>query len=152
MKLKDPDDLSIDELSDILKAAPLIEAWLNAIAGRVDAMLRRGVIVPGFKLVIGRAGNREWDVAVPPSNVLHEIMEVTGAPLDTAAPRQLLSPTEAERLYKAALGRGTKWKEPFESLSRYVSRAPGKLTLAPTNDPRPEVRPATTEFLGDDSL
>lgn len=152
MKLKNPADLTVEESSYILRNAPLIEAWLGAVAGRVDSLLRRGISVPDFKLVMGRAGNREWDYMVDPDHIRDQIMETLGAGLDDVTPRQLISPPEAERMYKQILGRGPKWKEPFAQLTPCITRSPGKLTLASKTDPRPEIRPGETDFLGDNSL
>lgn len=149
MKLKDPNDLSVEEISFILQSEPLITAWLAAVAGRADVLLRQGHNVPGFKLVQGRAGNRQWDDSVPAEAIISVLREETTATLDDVAPRKVISPTDAEKMFKARLGRGSKWREPFERVQRFITRAPGKLTLAPLTDPRPEVRPAQLDFQDD---
>jgi hypothetical protein len=48
------------ELSTCMAATGLIEDWIKAIRAEVERRLLAGQEVPGFKLVLGKAGARAW--------------------------------------------------------------------------------------------
>ncbi|MBW8465320.1 DUF2800 domain-containing protein, partial [Acidovorax sp.] len=54
------EQMSADELGTALAAADLIELWLKAVRAEVETRLLAGQPVPGWKLVQGKKGNRQW--------------------------------------------------------------------------------------------
>ncbi len=90
--------------------------------------LLAGEPLPGYKLVAGRA-NRKWtDVAA----VLKK-MKKLGFKEDEYAPRELVSPARAEKLFKK-----TKQMQKFGIISELMERPQGKPSIATSDDPRPE--------------
>lgn len=55
----DPDKLTIAQAAAVLDKADMVEGFLSAVRERVRAELEQGRVVPGWKLVAGRA-TREW--------------------------------------------------------------------------------------------
>ena len=55
-----PDVIPEENLSGILKVADLTEAWLKDVRSYAMAQALKGAIIPGFKLVRGRAPARKW--------------------------------------------------------------------------------------------
>ncbi|WP_207479520.1 DUF2800 domain-containing protein [Arenibaculum pallidiluteum] len=129
-----PEMLSIEQLGRVLDAADGIEAWLRSVRAYVQNKVAAGEPVPGWKLVEGRQGNRDWvDEACAAA-------ALAGAGLSDADiyVRKLISPTQAEKL----LG-----KAAMRPLATLVSRPPGRPTLAREADPRPAITSAAaTDF------
>ena len=55
-----PDTLPEENIAGILKVADLTEAWLKDIRAYAMAQALKGAIIPGYKLVRGRAPARKW--------------------------------------------------------------------------------------------
>ena len=107
----------------------LVEDWCKAVRGEIERRLFEGKRVEGYKLVEGKQGNRAWvDVARA-----EEAMKSMRLKLDEMYERKLISPTSAEKLLKKSSP--GKW----ERLQGHITRAPGKPSVAPVTDPRPEM-------------
>ena len=115
-----PHSMSIDEIGKLLpKLDPLI-AWAQAIKKRARSLAIDGSIVPGHKLVSGRA-NRRWKDETVAAETLTNIFG------DEAFTRKLISPSQLEKLDKEkALELLELWEKPV-----------GALSLVPEDDPRP---------------
>lgn len=122
-----PADLDAIALAASMRAAPLIETWLNAVRAEVDRRLMAGESVPGFKVVAGRAGSRAWSDAA----AVEAAMKSARLKIDEMYDQKLISPTQAEKLLAKA--KPKVWKK----LEAFVSRADGKPSVAPESDPRP---------------
>jgi hypothetical protein len=85
-----------------------------------------GTVIPGFKLVRGKMGKRVWINKTLAESALEGEL---GA--HAFAPREIISPTEAEKLLK---------KKGYEPLKKLVTQAEGSLTLAPVTDTRDAVK------------
>lgn len=111
-------------LAEALSKVPLLERWIEAVQTEVMRRLSEGKPVDGYKLVLGREGNRKWSDP--------EKAEAAFADLDVAlthAPAKLLSPAQMEKaLKKAKLAR---------DLEPLVVRNPAKPTVTVESDPRP---------------
>ena len=55
-----PDTIPEENIAGILKVADLTEAWLKDIRAYAMAQALKGAIIPGYKLVRGRAPARKW--------------------------------------------------------------------------------------------
>ena len=115
-----PHSMDIDEIGKLLpKLDPLI-AWAQAIKKRARSLAIDGSIVPGHKLVSGRA-NRRWKDETVAAETLTNIFG------DEAFTRKLISPSQLEKLDKEkALELLELWEKPV-----------GALSLVPEDDPRP---------------
>lgn len=111
------------ELAEAYSKAEVVKKWLKAIETEMHNSLMRGEKIPGYKLVEGRAGNREW----ADESAVNAFFDSQGIG-DERFEKKLLSPAKAEKQFKAI------WPE----LSQRIVRAPGKAVIAPESDKRPE--------------
>lgn len=120
--------LTVEQLAEVYSQADFIESWLKAVRDRVSSELNAGHVVPGFKLVTGKQGNRAWsDEEAARALLKDQFRYKTEEVFDL----KLISPTKAEKLIKKASPR--RWTK-VEAL---ITRADGKPTVAPETDPRP---------------
>ncbi|HHT0105344.1 TPA: DUF2800 domain-containing protein [Raoultella planticola] len=120
--------LTNEQLAEIYGQADFLESWLKAIRDRVNSELNAGHLVPGFKLVTGKQGNRAWSNEETARALLKDQFRYKDAEVYDM---KLISPTKAEKLIKKASPR--RWTK-VEAL---ITRADGKPTIAPESDPRP---------------
>lgn len=94
---------------------------------RAEALRRamNGRKIEGQKLVRGRRGARAWTDKDKASTAMSFILPEE----KIYEPRELISPTEAEKLLK----------KNYASVAKYVTQADGSLSLAPVDDPRTEI-------------
>lgn len=83
-----------DKLAEAMRAAPLIEDWLNAVRAEVERRLLDGQEVPGYYLGVGKRGNRAWGDAA----LAAERLKAARLKADAIWERKLISPTKAEKL------------------------------------------------------
>ncbi|MFV8770803.1 DUF2800 domain-containing protein [Yersinia enterocolitica] len=114
-------------LGELLGQLDLVEGWCKAVRERANSELNAGHPVPGYKLVIGKQGNRAWSS--------EETAEATLSAMRLKKEEmynfKLISPTQAEKLLKKESPR--RWTK----LEALISRADGKPTIASEADPRP---------------
>ncbi|MDA5524913.1 DUF2800 domain-containing protein [Yersinia kristensenii] len=114
-------------LGELLGQLDLVEGWCKAVHERANSELNAGHPVPGYKLVIGKQGNRAWSS--------EETAEATLSAMRLKKEEmynfKLISPTQAEKLLKKESPR--RWTK----LEALISRADGKPTIASEADPRP---------------
>lgn len=110
-----------DQLSRLLDWEPAIKSLLEAAKDVVRERLSNGLDVPGWKLVQGREGNREW---ISEEEVVAEFSPTLGK--DALYEKKLLSPAKIEKIV------GKKHK-----LDHLVTRKPGDKAIARDRDPRP---------------
>jgi hypothetical protein len=121
-----PEDLTLEEVADVLGKASMIRAHLNAIETFAARMLAAGRKVPGWKLVRAKR-NRVWKDTAGAIQVLSEFG--IGPDRYLTAP-ELVSPAQAEKII------GKKGKALLEP---YIDQPLGEPKLAPESDPRPAV-------------
>lgn len=126
--LHDPHSLSLEEFLWVLSQIPILRAWASSVEAEAMRRLLNGEKLPGYKLVEGRA-NRKWTDLKKPVKVLLRL----GFTEDEVAPRELISPAQAEKLLKK-----TKRSQKFGLISKFMERPRGKASIAPEDDPRPE--------------
>jgi hypothetical protein len=117
-----------ERLSAAMRAAPLVEEFLKAIRAEVERRLLAGAAVPGFKIVQGKKGNRQW---ADPETVEGELKKRLGA--KNAYVKKLISVTEAEKLFKP---RPRTWAK----IAPLITQADGKPSVALESDPRPPMQ------------
>lgn len=106
-----------------------LEGWAKDLTGEAQSMIEQGERVPGYKLVIGRAGNRSFtdaDKAIQRAKDagIAEAMLYERRPITLSAMEKLMG------------------KEDFElACGDLVTRAPGKPTLVPESDKRQAYNP-----------
>ncbi len=111
-------------VADILKAEPMISAWLKAVRERALATLLNGEEIPGYKVVAGR-GSRKWSNG--PAVVAE--LETSGyGPGEYYTEPELLSPAQLEK----SIGK----KKVAELVGSLIVSEPGAPTVAPESDKR----------------
>jgi hypothetical protein len=86
-----------------------------------------GQEVPGFKVVIGKQGNRAW----LDERAAEKALKAAKVGASVMYEKKLISPTTAEKLLKK--NNPVAW----EKMQNVIIRAPGKPSVAPVTDPRP---------------
>jgi hypothetical protein len=128
MDIKQEIPVSID-LGMKMDALPLIEDWCKAVRAKVEAELFAGRPVPGYKLVQGKKGNRQWTS----KDEAEAMMKGFKLKVEEMYDLKLISPTSAEKLAKAAVIGPRQWPK----LSAYITQAEGSPSVAPESDKRP---------------
>lgn len=109
--------------------APIAEAWAKAVKLRAQRIAETGVKVPGQKLVQGKT-HRKWKATE--AEVLEALADAIDDPKRLIVAK-LITPAAAEKLSKEA-------KAILKAKDQDLwFNPPGKITLAPDSDPRPEI-------------
>lgn len=123
-----------------LSQVDLIEDWCKAVRAEAERRLLAGESVPGFKVVQGKRGNRQWADA----KAAEEALKAMRVRLEDMYDLKLISPTSAEKLAKAEKLGPRQWAK----LQDLITQSEGKPHVAPASDPRPalEIRPVAEDF------
>jgi hypothetical protein len=123
-----------------LSKVDLIEDWCKAIRAETERRLLAGAPVPGYKLVQGKRGARQWTDA----KVAEETLKTMRVKLEDMYDFKLISPTTADKLAKA----GTIGPRQWPKLQGLITQSEGKPHVAPVSDSRPAlvVTPVADDF------
>lgn len=131
---RSPEPLPNHELLGMLmRKVPLIEEWTRAIRARTESTLLRGEPVPGWKLVEGRRGSRQFR---EPDRVEKLAIAANVSPAILYHPRELKSVTQLEKPLKKEYP--NLWAQLTAS---YITQTEGKPSVAEEMDPRPQWSP-----------
>lgn len=127
-------------LSAALGKLDLIEDWCKAVRAEAERRLLAGQPVPGWKLVQGKKGARQWADA----KAAEELLKSMRLKQEEMYDMKLISPTTAEKLYKAGRIGPRQWPR----LQELITQSEGKPHVAPESDSRPAlvVAPVVEEF------
>jgi len=124
----------------LLKQLPTIRTFCDGVEKSVQEDLRNGIKIPGWKLVVGRKGNRTWFDA----ELVENLMKKLKVKSTVMYIKSLISPAQAEKVLKA------KKPEVWEQLNGMVSQRPGAPQLALESDKREAWVPETSSSDFDD--
>lgn len=128
--------LSSEQLSLNLQLADLLEPWIAAVREAAYDQMMQGVEVEGFKLVLGRPGNRQWT-----SNAEAEAMlKSFKLKEDERYTYKVITPTALEKLMKAGRIGERQWKR----AETIITRSEPTPTVVPAADKRPAWSPTAT--------
>jgi hypothetical protein len=119
-------DGSPDYLSIAMDKIGLVEDWCKGIRAEVERRLMASQTVPGYKLVEGRLGNRQW----ANKDDAEAMFQSWRFRKDEMYDFSLISPTKAEKLLTPA-----RW----EKAQALITRNAGKPSVAPVTDRRPAI-------------
>jgi hypothetical protein len=127
-----------DQLGRYMDRVGMIEDWCKAVRAEAELRLTTGQPVPGWKLVRGRQGDRNWTSAEEAETEMRSLK----IKVSDMFVSKVITPTAAEKLLKKTAP--DKWR----ALQPLITRAEGKLSVAPATDPRPaeDARIATDDF------
>lgn len=120
-----------EELAKKLAACDLIEQWIKAVRGKVEAELFSGHPVPGYKLVQGKRGARSWIDAAQAEATLKSMRLKVEEMYDM----KVISPTSVEKIFgdKGSAPSVKRWNK----LQELITQSEGKPSVAPESDKRP---------------
>lgn len=140
-------------IGELLGQIDFIESWCKAVRARAETEMLAGREVPGYKLVQGKKGARQWLDKDEVERVLKSMRLKREEMYDFS----LISPTTAEKLAPKYDTKGNlkpdqeatpighkQWKK----LQAYITQSQGGLSVAPVNDKRPAVvvQPVEDDF------
>lgn len=125
-----PPQLSNDEIGAILKDAQFLSSWVKKLEAYATEQLMEGKELPGWKLVEGRSNRTLSD-----ADTAFKALQDAGYPEASLYARKPLTLTELER---------TVDKDHKAILGQYIIKPPGKPTLVPADDKRPQMQLITT--------
>jgi hypothetical protein len=138
--VKDTTQIDGAELGKILQRADIISKWLSEV--RAEALRRAQAIpgsVPGWKMVVGKAGRRAWS----DEDDAEAIMKAARIKGDDMYSKKLLTFPAAEKAF--AKSKPKIWTK-LKALVTQNAGAPG---IAPDTDPRPAIEVAASESFSD---
>lgn len=89
-----PEQLTPEQIGDLLDKADVVEEWLSALRAHAFRQAEAGVEIPGRKLVAKRA-TRQW--AAPEEEIVKRLVE-KGAVKDDLYVKKLVTPAQAEKV------------------------------------------------------
>lgn len=132
----DPSIMNGKQLATVIPLIPAIRTWCDRAENVALGLAMQGNPVPGTKLVEGRSVTR----CVNPVGAMQALKEA-GLPEEAYCETSLKSLTAI----KKALG-----KEAYEAvMGPYIAKPQGKPTIAPVDDPRPELTVNLDSEFGD---
>lgn len=133
------EDMTDEELPELLKVADAIEIWMSSVRTYAHERMLDGHEVPGFKLVAKRAVRR-WTA----EDEVEGLLTKFGVPAATTHERSLKSPAQILKAVKSN-------RELSDALNERVTAQSTGTTIAPVNDPRPavEARRAAADVFDD---
>jgi hypothetical protein len=136
----DPKLDDAEPLASALAKCDLIEDWCKAVRAEVERRLLAGEGVPGYKLVQGKKGNRQWADA----KAAEAMLKTMRVKLEDMYDFKLISPTSADKLAKAEVIGKRQWPK----LQELIVQREGSPHVAPASDPRTalDVKPAIDDF------
>jgi hypothetical protein len=117
----------------------LIKSWIKAVEETAMTKMLNGAKLPGYKLVLGKKGNRQWEDEAK----AEETMKSMRLKKDEMYTFKVISPTVAEKLLKESV---RKWNR----IKDLIIRKPAAPTIVPEKDKRPEWASAKVENDFDD--
>lgn len=135
---KNPNELSDDQIREIVESAPLIRQLLEAVEAEALRRFEAGVTISGLKAVYGR-GTRAW--ALPEEEMADKLTKM-GIPKSSIFETKLITPAKAEKLtWEKKDGEKKQLSErQLKTLeNEYIKKSQGKLTIVPESDHRQAV-------------
>lgn len=118
-----------DQLASAMAKADLIEGWIKAIRAEVERRLMAGTPVPGYKIVQGKRGNRQWSDKDEAEALLKKMRLKESEMYDFS----LISPATADKLAKINVIGPRQWPQ----VQALFTQSEGKPSVAPESDKRP---------------
>ncbi len=129
-EFKKPDLLGDEDIVEVLERASMFKNWINAVEEHaLEEAVKNGKKWPGYKVVEGHSNRKYTD-----ESQIMNILQHNGFAFDKITePVSLLSISKLEKV----IG-----KDSLGLINAYVIKPPGKPTLVPATDKRPEMNTA----------
>lgn len=119
------------DLSGILPRLDGIETWIAAVREEAMRQANEGTPPKGYKLVLGRPGNRTWD----DPGAVEDMLKSMNVPQSIMYTSKLATPAVLEKQAKAGTIGPKKWAR----LEARITRPDGAPVLVSEDDPRPPI-------------
>ena len=136
--LKDVHTISNEELGALLARVDTLVNWAKSLQAHAFSELNAGNKVPGYKMVMGRAGNRKWTSEAD----IKEKLTKMGIRKSEMFSEKLLTPAQMCKVV-------TKKDLSLKQIETYWNSPEGKPTIAHETDKRDEIQPISTECFSD---
>ena len=136
--LKDVHTISNEELGALLARVDTLVNWAKSLQAHAFSELNAGNKVPGYKMVMGRAGNRKWTSEAD----IKEKLTRMGIDQEEMFSKKLLTPAQMCKVV-------TKKDLSLTQIETYWNSPEGKPTIAHETDKRDEIQPISTECFSD---
>ena len=136
--LKDIHKLSNKELGELLPRVDTLVNWAKSLESHAFKELNSGGKIQGYKLVMGRAGNRRWIN----DKTAEAHLDSLGLEKDTIFSKKINTPTQICRILKER-------KIPVGETENFWNSPEGKPTIAHESDKRAEILPPSIDVFGD---
>jgi len=136
--LKDIHKLSNKELGELLPRVDTLVNWAKSLESHAFKELDSGGKIQGYKLVMGRAGNRRWIN----DKTAEAHLDSLGLEKDTIFSKKINTPTQICRILKER-------KIPVGETENFWNSPEGKPTIAHESDKRAEILPPSIDVFGD---
>lgn len=131
--LGDDPKLSPELRAELFKKLEAVKAWCEAFEAEMLADAMNGRKFPGVKLVLGRAGARQWT----DEQAADDMLKGFSLSPEERYTRKMITPTAAEKFFKGGIISEEQWHE----LSKFIRRPDPKPVLAAESDKRPAYTP-----------
>ena len=139
-ELKDIHKLSNKELGELLPRVDTLVNWAKSLESHAFKELDSGGKIQGYKLVMGRAGNRRWNKEKDPE--LFAVLRDKGLEKDDIFTKKINTPTQICRILKER-------KIPVGETETFWNSPEGKPTIAHESDKRAEILPPSIDDFSD---
>lgn len=135
--------LDDEHLAVCMDAVDLVEGWCKAVRAETERKLLAGHLLPGWKLVEGKQGNRKFSDEVEAESMMKAFRLKREEMYDFV----LISPTSAEKLVTQVdeKGKPILGAKQWAKLQKLITRSDGKPSVAPASDKRPAWTPPKVE-------
>ena len=137
-ELKDVHKLNNEELGALLARVDTLVNWAKSLQAHAFHELESGKAVPGYKMVMGRAGNRKWS----DEKALEKRLTNMGIKKSEMFAKKLLTPAQMCSVLK-------KKNIETERIEAYWNSPEGKPTIALETDKRDEIKPISADCFND---
>lgn len=133
------------QLGQVLSYRKMINQWFDVVEEEVFDRIQSGRTVPGWKLVLGNQGIRRWT----DKKAAEEAIRTMRVPVDYAYKKEIISPTQAEKLLKVSKpdGKPMLGDRQWKALQELITRNEGAPTLVVESDARPALEFSDTDDL-----
>lgn len=134
---KNPNELSDQQLREIIEAAPLLRQLLDKVEEEALRRVQAGATITGLKAVYGR-GSRSW--AYDDEEMIKKLTRM-GIPKKDVLETKLISPAKAEKLtwVKGDITKQLSDRQLKVLENEYIKKSQGKLTIVSESDRREAV-------------
>lgn len=119
------------EVAEKMKWLAFIENWIKSVRAAAESKLLAGEPVPGYKLVRGKMGSRQWQDQEQAAKVLQRNFGAA-----EAFKKEPISPAQAEKVVKRLKPTKQDQERVMKTLSKYWTQKEGGISVAPDSDPR----------------